>query len=106
MTDNSSSLQLIVKLNIFCPGMNFHAMYPPQLIGPWSTRVLLFIILNIAQSFYKRSFRKVQRVTEQFRKMDDLYKHACEMFDENSRIKEPSDLFGTFRDFINMFQVK
>ncbi|XP_031555885.1 formin-like protein 3 isoform X2 [Actinia tenebrosa] len=59
-----------------------------------------FVIFN----FYNRAFRKVQRVTERFRKMEEAYSTVCAMFFEDPKIREPSEFFKTFVDFIALYK--
>lgn len=57
------------------------------------------------QTFYNAAFKKVQRITERYRKMDEVYAQVCTLFGENPRVVEPSDFFKTFIDFIANFKV-
>jgi len=51
-------------------------------------------------TFYNSAFKKVQRVTERYRKMEEVYTQVCTLFGENPKVVEPSDFFKTFIDFI------
>lgn len=55
-------------------------------------------------TFYNAAFRKVQRVTERYRKVEEVYAQVCTLFGENPRVVEPSDFFKTFIDFIANFK--
>lgn len=55
-------------------------------------------------TFYNAAFKKVQRVTERYRKMEEVYTQVCTLFGENPRVVEPSDFFKTFVDFIANFK--
>ncbi|CAB4019867.1 formin CG32138 isoform X1 [Paramuricea clavata] len=54
-------------------------------------------------SFYNRAFGKVQKVSEKYRKMEEKYIDACQMFGEDGKKMEPSEFFKYFQDFINMY---
>ena len=64
-----------------------------------------FLTCLIIQTFYNAAFRKVQRVTERYRKVEEVYAQVCTLFGENPRVVEPSDFFKTFIDFIANFKV-
>lgn len=51
-------------------------------------------------TFYNAAFKKVQRVTERYRKMEEVYAQVCTLFGENPKVVEPSDFFKTFINFI------
>ncbi|KAL9956184.1 hypothetical protein ACROYT_G037628 [Oculina patagonica] len=55
-------------------------------------------------TFYNAAFKKVQRITERYRKMDEVYAQMCTLFGENPRVVEPSDFFKAFIDFIANFK--
>ena len=57
------------------------------------------------QSFYNAAFKKVQRLTERYRKMEEVYAQVCTLFAENPRVAEPSDFFKAFIDFIALYKV-
>ncbi|EDO40029.1 predicted protein [Nematostella vectensis] len=59
-----------------------------------------FIIFN----FYNNAFRKVQRVTERYRKMEETYTQVCTMFYEDPKKREPSEFFKTFTDFVGFYK--
>ena len=67
-------------------------------------RYMLFI-LDLHQTFYNAAFKKVQRITERYRKMEEVYAQVCNLFGENPRVVEPSEFFKTFIDFIASFKV-
>ncbi|KAK3756002.1 hypothetical protein QZH41_013189 [Actinostola sp. cb2023] len=62
-----------------------------------------FVIFR--QNFYNRAFRKVHRITERFRKMEESYSKVCVLFAEDPKTREPSEFFKTFVDFIGMYKV-
>lgn len=55
-------------------------------------------------TFYNAAFKKVQRITERYRKMEEVYAQVCTLFGENPRVVEPSEFFKTFIDFIASFK--
>lgn len=55
-------------------------------------------------TFYNTAFKKVQRVTERYRKMEEAYVQVCSLFGENPKVVEPSDFFKTFIDFISNYK--
>lgn len=57
------------------------------------------------QTFYNSAFKKVQRVTERYRKMEEVYTQVCTLFGENPKVVEPSDFFKTFIDFMANYKV-
>lgn len=61
--------------------------------------------LRFTQSFYNRAFGKVQKVTEKYRKMEEKYTAACQMFGEDGKKIEPSEFFKYFQDFVSMYFV-
>ena len=61
--------------------------------------------LTKTQNFHNRAITKVQKVGERYRKMDEAYKDACNMYGENSRTKEPGEFFQVFIDFVNQYKV-
>jgi len=63
------------------------------------------LILDVLQTFYNAAFKKVQRITERYRKMEEVYAQVCTLFGENPRVVEPSEFFKTFIDFIANFKV-
>ena len=56
-------------------------------------------------SFYNRAFRKVQVLSENYKKMDDAFKDVCTLFGENPRSTDPSEFFGLFVNFVQMWKV-
>ena len=72
-------------------------------------QVLWFQFISLTsffvQTFYNAAFKKVQRVTERYRKMEEVYAQVCTLFGENPRVVEPSDFFKTFIDFIANYKV-
>ena len=77
--------------------------------GRWLCRRLplrtVALILDLLQTFYNAAFKKVQRITERYRKMEEVYAQVCTLFGENPRVVEPSEFFKTFIDFIANFKV-
>ena len=59
----------------------------------------------LIQTFYNAAFKKVQRVTERYRKMEEAYVQVCSLFGENPKVVEPSDFFKNFIDFISNYKV-
>lgn len=55
-------------------------------------------------TFYNAAFKKVQRLTERYRKMEEVYTQVCTLFGENPRVAEPSDFFKSFLDFIAIYK--
>ncbi|KAJ7390170.1 hypothetical protein OS493_026677 [Desmophyllum pertusum] len=55
-------------------------------------------------TFYNAAFKKVQRITERYRKMEEVYAQVCTLFGENPRVAEPSDFFKSFIDFTANFK--
>ena len=56
------------------------------------------------KTFYNAAFKKVQRLTERYRKMEEVYTQVCTLFGENPRVAEPSDFFKSFLDFIAIYK--
>jgi hypothetical protein len=44
-------------------------------------------------------------VSEKYRKMEEKYIDACQMFGEDGKKMEPSEFFKYFQDFVNMYFV-
>jgi hypothetical protein len=54
----------------------------------------------VLYSFYNRAVRKVTRLAEAYKKMEDAYTNVCHLFCEEPKCTEPADFFGHFRDFV------
>ena len=69
---------------------------------------IVFVVclpLTHSHSFYNRAVRKVTRLAEAYKKMDEAYTKACSLFCESPKTTEPSEFFAHFRDFVAAFKV-
>eukprot|EP00118_Oscarella_pearsei_P004550 m.19705 g.19705 ORF g.19705 m.19705 type:complete len:1124 (+) comp27884_c0_seq2:125-3496(+) len=59
----------------------------------------------ILYCFYNRAVKRVTKIAEMYKRMDDAYNKVCQMFCESARTTEPSELFGHFKKFISAFKI-
>ncbi|XP_065846730.1 formin-like protein 3 [Oscarella lobularis] len=58
----------------------------------------------ILYCFYNRASKRVAKISEAYKRMDDAYGRVCQMFCESARTTEPSELFGPFKAFVNAYK--